>query len=225
MREARTELTERWRERLVARAQPSPAHILPSGDLLDHAPILIDGIADFLEHPRDVDTTDVPIVAKAMQLGALRFDQGVDLSEVLKEYEILGGVLQTFWASAVAGRNRPSSPEDLLTCSHRLFRVIAAIERVTSAHYVRMLRARVAEREECLRRFGAMITHELKNRVGATLGAGQLLREDWLATEERARFAGMVEANAREIQKVLENLSALSKIDDVSGLSAIRPAR
>jgi signal transduction histidine kinase len=54
-----------------------------------------------------------------------------------------------------------------------------------------------------------MITHELKNRVGATLGAGQLLQEEWLGEEERRRFAGMVTDNAQEIQKVLENLVAL----------------
>jgi nitrogen-specific signal transduction histidine kinase len=65
---------------------------------------------------------------------------------------------------------------------------------------------RVGEREERLRRFSRMITHELKNRVGATLGAGQLLQEEWLGDDERRRFAAMVTENAQEIQKVLENL-------------------
>jgi signal transduction histidine kinase len=84
---------------------------------------------------------------------------------------------------------------------------------VTTANYLRIMGERVGEREERLRRFSRMITHELKNRVGATLGAGQLLQEEWLGDEERRRFAGMVTDNAHEIQKVLENLVALSQID------------
>src|SRR5690606_27166141 len=105
------------------------------------------------------------------------------------------------------------SPVELMRCSHRIFRAVSVIEQVTTAHYLLMLGERVAEREERLRRFSRMITHELKNRVGATLGAGQLLREEWLGTEERQRFAGMVEENAHAIQKVLENLSVLSRLD------------
>jgi two-component system phosphate regulon sensor histidine kinase PhoR len=122
-------------------------------------------------------------------------------------------LLYSFSARMVAESDRACSAEDLLICSHRIFRAISVIEQVTTAHYLRVLGERVAEREERLRRFSRMITHELKNRVGATLGAGQLLREEWLGIEERQRFAGIVEENAQAIQKVLENLTALSRID------------
>lgn len=213
MRDARAELTERWLERIAARVRIPAERIFPSEELLDHVPILIDGIADYVEDPSDEITADVPVIAKAMELGELRFAQGFDASEILKEYEILGGVLYSFAARVVSDSKLTCSPEDLLICSHRIFRAISVIEQVTTAHYLRVLGERVAEREERLRRFSRMITHELKNRVGATLGAGQLLREEWLGVEERQRFAGMVEENALAIQKVLENLTALAKID------------
>ena len=213
IRDARAELTERWLERIVARVRIPADRIFPSDELLDHVPILMDGIADYLEDPSDEITADVPVIAKAMELGELRFGQGFDASEILKEYEILGGILYSFAAGVVADSELACSAEDLLICSHRIFRAISVIEQVTTAHYLRVLGERVAEREERLRRFSRMITHELKNRVGATLGAGQLLREEWLGVEERQRFAGMVEENALAIQKVLENLSALAKID------------
>ena len=213
IRVARVELTERWLERIAARVRIPADRIFPSEELLDHVPILMDGIADYLEDPGDEITADVPVIAKAMELGELRFGQGFDASEILKEYEILGGILYSFAAGVVADSKLACSPEELLICSHRIFRAISVIEQVTTAHYLRVLGERVAEREERLRRFSRMITHELKNRVGATLGAGQLLREEWLGVEERQRFAGMVEENALAIQKVLENLTALAKID------------
>src|SRR5688572_3034003 len=213
IREMREELTARWLERIAARVQLEPERIFPSDQLLDHVPVLMDGIAAYLENPSDEITADVPVIAKAMELGELRYSQGFDANEILKEYELLGGVLFSFVARAVAESNTTCSSEDLLICSHRLFRAISVIEQVTTAQYLRVLGERVAEREERLRRFNRMLTHELKNRVGATLGAGQLLQEDWLGDEERKRFAGMVTANAQEIQKVLENLTALSRLE------------
>ena len=213
IRDMREELTARWLERIAARVQLEPERIFPSDELLDHVPVLMDGIAAYLEDPSEEITADIPVIAKAMELGELRFSQGFDANEILKEYELLGGVLFSFVSRAVAESSTECSSEDLLICSHRVFRAISVIEQVTTAQYLRVLGERVAEREERLRRFNRMLTHELKNRVGATLGAGQLLQEDWLGDEERKRFAGMVTANAQEIQKVLENLIALSRLE------------
>jgi signal transduction histidine kinase len=213
MREQRTQLTARWLERIAARVNLEPARVFPTEELLDHVPVLLVGIADYIEDPSDEITADLPVITKAMELGALRFDQGFDAAEILKEYEILGGVLFAFSSRVAAEEGRDWDAKDLLACAHRLFRAISVIEQVTTTHYLRSLGERVAEREERLRRFSRMITHELKNRVGATLGAGQLLQEEWLGEAERRRFAGMVADNAQEIQKVLENLTVLSRLD------------
>jgi signal transduction histidine kinase len=213
IREARDELTARWLERIAARVSLDEQRIFPSEELLDHVPILMVGIADYLEDPTDEITADVPVIAKAMELGELRFSQGFDATEILKEYEILGGVLFAFSSGVLAEGGETCAAEDMLICAHRLFRAISVIEQTTTAQYLRVLGERVGEREERLRRFSRMITHELKNRVGATLGAGQLLQEEWLGDEERQKFAGMVSENAQEIQKVLENLVALSRLD------------
>jgi signal transduction histidine kinase len=207
------ELTARWLDRIAARVNIPPQQIFPTEDLLDHVPILMVGIADYIENPTDEITVDAPVVIKAMELGEIRFGQGFDAAEILKEYEILGGVLFAYSARLASRQGGTHPPEDLFTCSHRLFRAISVIEQVTTAHYMRALAERVGEREERLRRFSRMITHELKNRVGATLGAGQLLQEEWLGEAERRRFAGMVSENAQAIQKVLENLIVLSRMD------------
>lgn len=213
IREARDELTARWLERIAARIRIEEERIFPSEELLDHVPLLMVGIADYLEDPTDEITADVPVLAKAMELGELRFSQGFDATEILKEYEILGGVLFNFSARVAAELEESCPPGEVLVCAHRLFRALSVIEQATTSHYLRIMGERVGEREERLRRFSRMITHELKNRVGATLGAGQLLQEEWLGDEERQKFAGIVAENAQEIQKVLENLVALSKLD------------
>jgi signal transduction histidine kinase len=213
IRADREELTARWLERIAARVNIPADQVFPTDDLLNHVPVLIAGIADYIDDPTDEITADVPVVTKAMELGELRFSQGFDAAEILKEYEILGGVLFAYSTRLAAKQRGTHAPEDLLICSHRLFRAISVIEQVTTTHYLRALAEKVGEREERLRRFSRMITHELKNRVGATLGAGQLLQEEWLGEAERQRFASMVTDNAQAIQKVLENLIALSRMD------------
>ncbi|HSJ25399.1 MAG TPA: sensor histidine kinase [Longimicrobiales bacterium] len=213
IRESRDELTARWLDRIADQVSLDPDRIFPSDELLDHVPVLMTGVADYLEDPSDEITADVPVIAKAMELGELRFAQGFDATEILKEYEILGGVLFAFCAEAVAQDEVPPPADEVLACSHRLFRAVSVIEQATAAHYLRVMYERVGEREERLRRFSRMITHELKNRVGATMGAAQLLQEEWLGDDERRKFAGIIDANAQEIQKVLENLVALSRLD------------
>ena len=88
LRESSTELTSRWLERIAERVNISPTKVFPTDDLLDHVPLLLDGIAAYLENPASEVTTDTPVVAKAMELGALRYAQGFDAYEILKEYEI-----------------------------------------------------------------------------------------------------------------------------------------
>lgn len=213
IREARRDLTRRWLERIAARVSIDPNRLFPSDELLDHVPVLMDGIAGYIENPADEISADVPVIAKAMELGALRLEQGFDAHEILKEYEILGGVLFSFMANEVDALGVPCTQAELMVCGHRVFRAIAVIEQATTSHYLRVMNERVGEREERLRRFNRMVSHELKNKVGAVLGAGELVQEEWLSAEERAKFIGIVLQNARALQQLLENLTELSRLD------------
>lgn len=213
IRAAREDLTARWLERIQARVSLEPERIFPSDELLGHVPVLMDGIADYIEDPSDEITADMPVIAKAMELGELRLKQGFDASEILKEYEILDGLLFHFAAQTIRETGETCELDELLVCGHRMSRAVSVISQATTTQYLLTLGERVGEREERLRRFNRLISHELKNRVGAVIGAGQLLQEEWVGDAERERFATMVVDNAQGIQKVIENLSALTKLD------------
>src|SRR5687768_16341472 len=101
LREAREELVRRWLDRIIARVAINPNRIFPSEELLNHVPILIDGIANYLEHPEQELGAQAPVIAKVMELGALRHAQGFDAYEILMEHEILGGVLYAYLADVV----------------------------------------------------------------------------------------------------------------------------
>lgn len=214
LRASREELTARWLDRIAARVAIDANRVFPTEDLLDHVPLLIDGIADYLESSANEIRTDIPVVAKAMELGALRHKQGFDAYEILKEYEILGGILFTFLVDAVEETNTPCGNGELLVCGHRLFRAVAIIQESTLTHYLRLATEQITEREQRLRSFNRTITHELKNHIGAVLGAAEVLDTvTEMGEAQRAEFLGIIQRNAREMRGTLDDLLELSRMD------------
>lgn len=215
VRAEREELTHRWLERIAARVTLDANRIFPTDELLDHVPILVDGIAAYLENPADEITADAPVVAKAMELGELRFGQGFGAHEVLKEYEILGGVLFAFLIRVVDRIEEACTRGELLACAHRLFRSISVIQSATTMQYLRLANEQVREREDRLRSFNSTVSHELKNRIGAVRGAAQMLQEEWVQAdpEQRTKFARIAEQNADAMHATLEDLIVLSRTD------------
>lgn len=209
----RETLTRRWLDRIVARVSIEPARVFPTNELLDHVPLLIDGIAAYLANPAEEIAADVPVIAKARELGELRYDQGFDAYEILKEYELLGSVLFSFLARIVDTVEEPCTNSELLACGQRLFHAVALIQQVTTMHFLAKTGEQVREREERLRGFNRMVSHELKNRVGAIKGAHALLEESWLDDAARERFVRMIGENVEGIEAMLANLTVLSRLE------------
>ncbi|MGH7664888.1 MAG: ATP-binding protein [Gemmatimonadaceae bacterium] len=212
LRGARNELTRRWLDRILDRLPVDPNRVFPTEDLLDHVPILMSGIADYIEDPTDAIAADMPVIAKAMELGALRHAQGFDEYELLKEYEIFGGILFAFMTREVDDIDLACERSELLVCAHRLFHAVHLIQQATTIQYMERIRARVAEREDRLRAFNRTLTHELRNRIGAAMGAGHLLELPDLAASEREKLAGVVVRNTKAMQGTLDNLLELTRL-------------
>ena len=216
LRASKNDLVKRWLDRITARVSLAPNRVFPTDELLNHVPLLIDGIADFVEgRATDLDG-DIPVAAKAMELGALRHLQGFDAYEILKEHEILGGILFTFLIESIDEVEVSSTKKDVALVWQRVAHATEMIRQATMTHFLRLSSERVHEREERLRRFNRMVSHELKNRVGAIRGAVSLLPEPWLAAAQRDRFHRMILDNADGLQQVLNNLESLSRIESES---------
>jgi signal transduction histidine kinase len=213
LRDERDHLTRRWLDRISDRVELPPSRVFPTEELLDHVPLLIDGIADYLEDPANVVSADVPVIAKAMELGELRFAQGFDEHELLKEYELLGGVLFGFLSRTADDIETPCTKGQLLACAHRLFSAITMVQQATATQYSMRMKARIHEREDRLRGFNRALTHELKNRIGAAVGAAGLLNElTDLDLAQRQQLTGVVLRNVGSMRGVLDNLLELSRL-------------
>ena len=213
LRGSRDDLTRRWLDRISARVALHPNRVFPSEQLLDHVPLLIDGVADYLENPAGAVTGDIPVIAKAMELGDLRYAQGFDEHELLKEYELFGSILYAFLSRTADDIDVPCTRRELLTCAHRLFHAVALIQQATTTQYLSRMKGQIHEREDRLRAFNRTLTHELRNRVGAAMGAAQMLGElPDLAESERKRLFDVVFRNVESVRGVLDNLTELSRL-------------
>lgn len=213
LRQARDDLVHRWLDRIAARVALTPNRVFPTEELLNHVPLLIDGIAAYVERPGEGLDADAPVVAKAMELGALRHSQGFDAYEILKEHEIFGAIVVSFLGEIIDDVGTGVPPAELLSTWQRVSYAVDLIRQATVTHFLRLFNEKVQERENRLRRFNRMVSHELKSRVAAIRGAASLLSESWLVQEQRDQFHRIVLQNAEGLQHVLENLEAISRIE------------
>jgi signal transduction histidine kinase len=214
MRSSSEDLTRRWLDRINARVRIDPNRIFPTDALLDHVPLLILGIADYIENPEKVLLSEGPIVAKAMEMGELRFSQGYDEYELLKEYEIFGGILFSFLSRVVDGIEASCSRGELLACAHRLFLAVAIIQQATLTHYLSLVKERLSEREQRLRGFNRALSHELRNLIGTISGAAEILELGTFSPEQQRKMTSMIIRNSANMKVTLENLVELSRLDE-----------
>ncbi len=216
LRANRDELTTRWLERIASHVTTDPNRLFPTDDLLDHVPLLIGGVADYIEDPHEEVGADMPVIAKARELGALRHAQGFDAYQILKEFEIFGSILFTYLSRTVEAIEEPCTRSELLQCLHRLFRAVAVIQQATTTQFLELSAVRTHEREDRLRGFNRLVSHELKNTVHAIVGAYAMLREPFIVGDERERFMSIIGRNADALQTTLANLLDLSRLESDS---------
>src|SRR3954463_1160353 len=192
LRAAKQELVTQWLNRISERVAISTRRVFPTDALINHVPLLIEGIAGYLKRPgREIDSK-APVVAKAMELGALRHEQGFDAYELLKEYEMLGEIMFDFLANC-AEQIPPDAPRgDFLAVWQRLAQAIELIRQATVSHFLRLQSAQINERENRLRKFNRAVTHELKNKVHTMANAASALGEGWVTDGERQNFARII---------------------------------
>jgi signal transduction histidine kinase len=213
LRDNREVVVQHWLDRIAARVAIDANRIFPSDQLLDHVPVLIDGIADYIENPQDEISADIPVVSKAVELGRLRHEQGFEAPEILKEYEILGGVMFHYVATVVDDVPQPCTRSELLACAQRLFRAIAVIQNVTTTQFLLLAGQQIAEREQRLNGFNRALTHEIKNRIGAIRGAVDMLGESFVREDPalQQKFMKIATENTDGMERVVHNLIELSR--------------
>ena len=214
-------LAERWLERLVALVPVEARSVFPSELLLDHIPGLIEEIGKYVADPTEEDIAARTIViSKARELGQLRHQQQASLHQVLREYDLLGDVLDES-AYAEVSNLVPAPPlAECLEASRRVGRAVRVLMQITAGTFISEYTETVTEQGKRLDAFNRAIGHELRNVIGTLqFGAAVLANEAPMDETQRRRLGATVRNSADRAVRIIRSFERMPR----SGLLSDKP--
>lgn len=212
----RVDIAERWLLRLHESLALPPNEVFPTDQLLDHIPQLIGDVAAYLRAPADEEiAANSVVIEKARELGSLRFGQKATVHQLLREYEILGELLEEFVAEAT----RPLDPQppagEIFEVQRRIARAARTLMRTTVDTFVAEYTAMLEERNQRLETFNRMASHELRTPIGTLVFASTLLNTADVAgnPERLSQIAVVIRNNTDRLSWLVNNLQRLAQLD------------
>jgi len=213
----RSVLAARWLNRLNELLLVEPDAVFPSDQLLDHIPTLIAEIAAYVKAPADEEiATNAAVIDKARELGSLRHEQRASVHQLLREYEILGELLEGFVIDETERLALHPTPAECLEVLRRMTRATRTLMRTTVDTFVSQYTTTIQERNERIKNFNRMASHELRTPIGTLLFASAMLNTDVIQLDSVrvARIVSTISSSAERLSRLVTNLERLSRLTD-----------
>jgi len=213
----RLTLARRWLDRLNELLTVEANEVFPSKQLLDHIPALIEQIAVYLLAPADEEiSANTTVIEKARELGQLRHKQQASVHQLLREYEILGEILEDFVVEETERLGLRPSSQQCFEILRRLTRSARTLTRTTIDTFISEYTSTIHERDDRIKAFNRMASHELRSPIGTLLFAAAALKmEPIRANAERFdRVADTVRHNAERLSWLVQNLQRLAQLSE-----------
>ncbi|MEX2273023.1 MAG: HAMP domain-containing sensor histidine kinase [Vicinamibacterales bacterium] len=182
--------------------------------MLDHIPELLSSIAGFVDAPED-NLTDTRITAKARELGALRHSQQASIHQLLREFELLRNILESFVVEET-GREDSSIPSaDVIRCLRRINQALAILSQTTVDTFVERYDATIAEHARKLGIFTRMASHEIRQPLSALSAVAGLLRVK-MATNQGHDCGRILDTMDRSVLELTELIRTISKASSLA---------
>jgi signal transduction histidine kinase len=206
-------LAARWFERLLSLLPVDAKEIFPSESLLDHVPALILEISEYLRQPADeAIAANTAILDKARELGALRHGQRASLHQVLREYQLLGGVLLTFVLEEMDRMSAPPPASDAVRLVSRLHDAVIVLTHATVETFVTLYVRTIEDQSARLEEFTRMASHEWRQPLGALQFGIGLLRRGALDSDRTCRTIESLERMAAHLVELTKKLETVARM-------------
>ena len=213
----RHSLAAQWLHRLNALLTVDANEVFPSRQLLDHIPALIEEIAVYLRAPADDEiAANTVVIDKARELGLLRYDQHASVHQLLREYEILADILEAFVVEETDRLGLHPSPAECFTLLRRLTRSSRTLMRTTIDTFVSEYTTAIEDRNNRIKAFNQMASHELRSPIGTLVFAAAALEQEQVRADANrvAKIASTVRTNAHRLSWLVDNLQRVSRLSD-----------
>lgn len=207
-------LASRWFARLRDLVPVEANEVFPSDNLLDHIPSLIVDIAAYLRTPEDeAIAANTTVVEKARQLGTLRHQQRASLHQVLREYQLLGGILLRFIEDESIRLVLTPPAAECVALASRLHHAVGLLLQETVETFVGLYTQTITDQAERLRQFTRMATHEWRQPLAPISTAVSLLQVPGLQSTQQAQTVELIARNVTSLVEMTYKLERLARID------------
>lgn len=210
-------LSAEWLTRLKELVPVAANDVFPSDQILDHIPLLIGEIARYLQAPEEEEiAANAVVIDKARELGALRHEQQASVHQLLREFEILGDILETFVVAEASQLIVPPLPADCFSVLRRVTRATRALTRTTVDTFIAEYTATIQERNDRLRNFNRMASHELRTPLGTLLFAAAALDQPSVRgdAERLGRVTEAIRGNTQRLSRLVDNLQRIARLGE-----------
>jgi signal transduction histidine kinase len=211
---AQAQLARRWLEQLNEILAIDTRDAFPGEQLLDHIPQLIGEIAAYLRSPEEVAiSANTAVMAKAAELGLLRYSQRASVHQLLREYHLLGALLESFIAQEVAAMGTRANAVAALHALARVSQSVRVLQQQTVDTFVGKYSETIERQTGQLRGFTRLISHEIRQPLGVLQVLSRVLPPGDGST---ARLMDTLTRNVTRLGDVASKLERLARVARVT---------
>jgi signal transduction histidine kinase len=210
-------LASYWLARLKELLTVEANDVFPSDQLLDHIPSLIGEIAAYLCAPEEEEiAANAAVIDKARELGRLRHGQHASVHQLLREYEILQELLETFVVKETERLALTPTASECFEVLRRLTRSARTLMRTTVDTFVAEYTSAIQERNDRLGAFNQMASHELRSPIGTLMFAAAALEMDHVRADPRRldKVVTTIHTNVERLSWLITNLQRLARLGE-----------
>jgi len=213
MRIEHQQLAARWFTRLLDLVPVNARDVFPTESLLDHVPALIVEISHYVCQPQaEAIASNTAILKKASELGALRHAQRASLHQVLREYQLLGGVLVSFVLEELERTSASPTASETVQLVSRLHDAVDVLSQATVEAFVGLYTQTIADQSERLEQLTRMAAHEWRQPLGVLQFGIRLLRRPDVDPELIDRTLASVERSTQHLVDLTRRLEAMARL-------------
>lgn len=207
-------LAARWLAELTRILSVTVGEVFPGRELLDHIPGLLHEVGGYLRRPEAEEIgANTSVLEKARELGLMRHQQRASVHQLLREYDILGGVLETFVAQETERLQLTPSALECIAVVGRLNRAMQILQQATVDTFVAEYTETIDQQTKRLASFNRTVGHELRNPLGTMQLALALLEKAVKSpgVVDTARWHGVMQRNIDHMVSILRSLESLTR--------------
>ncbi|HEY6614601.1 MAG TPA: HAMP domain-containing sensor histidine kinase, partial [Vicinamibacterales bacterium] len=151
------------------------------------------------------------VMSKAGELGLLRFDQRASVHQLLREYQILSEILESFFAREAAVLGERGDATAAVLVLSRAQQAVRVLQQKTVDAFITQYTDTIARQTSQLRNFSRLVSHEIRQPLSVLQVAARLLMAHG-TDAEATRIVETLERNVVRLTEVAGTLERLARL-------------